>query len=90
MASLYDKKGREIIRGDVLKMYHFTGARRKKHYLYKQVLGPAEVGDFLKVGHLDFSDDFFLLRADGSVRDDCEIVASLKCDHDDRVQMSCN
>jgi IS1 family transposase len=31
-------KGYPIMVGDVLKMYHFTGARRKKHYMYKWVI----------------------------------------------------
>lgn len=31
---LHDKNGRPIYPGDLLKTYHFTGARRKRHYLY--------------------------------------------------------
>lgn len=30
-----DKYGIEIEPGDVLKVFHFVGARRKKHYMYK-------------------------------------------------------
>lgn len=29
-----DKNGREIVPGDLLKSYHFTGARKKKYFLY--------------------------------------------------------
>ena len=34
---LYDVKGKEIIAFDVIKVYHFTNYRRKKHYMYKLV-----------------------------------------------------
>ena len=30
-----DKYGRTIEHGDLLKVFHFTGARRKKYYMYK-------------------------------------------------------
>lgn len=30
-----DKMGREIRPGDLLKVFHFIGARNKKHYMYK-------------------------------------------------------
>ena len=34
----YDMNGRPIHPGDLLRTYHFTGARRKKHYLYHVVV----------------------------------------------------
>jgi len=33
----FDKNGREIKEFAVLKVFHFIGARRKKHYMYKWV-----------------------------------------------------
>lgn len=33
-----DKNGRECRVGDLLKVFHFTGARRKKHYMYKLIM----------------------------------------------------
>lgn len=33
----FDKKGIPIRAGDVLKVFHFVGARNKKHYMYKMV-----------------------------------------------------
>ena len=33
----YDKHGTEIKEFAVLKIFHFVGARRKKHYMYKWV-----------------------------------------------------
>jgi hypothetical protein len=36
--SFYDKHGRQIHKGDLLKTFHFTGARRKKYFLYHTVV----------------------------------------------------
>ncbi len=33
----YDRKGNEISEFDVVKVFHFTGARRKQHYMYKWI-----------------------------------------------------
>lgn len=33
-----DKFGIEIEECDILKVYHFTGARRKKYYMYKMAV----------------------------------------------------
>lgn len=35
---IYDKNERLIREHDLLKIYHFTGARRKKYYMYKWVV----------------------------------------------------
>ena len=32
-----DKHRRPLRVGDVLKVFHYTGARRKKYYMYKQI-----------------------------------------------------
>ena len=81
-----DKYGREIMRGDIVKVYHYTGARRKRYYIYKQALGvktwPSGTGRMM-FSHLDFD-------ADGHYYEDLkklryyEIVQSIKCDHEDR------
>jgi hypothetical protein len=34
----YDKNGIPILEGDLLRSYHFTGARKRKHYLYKKAI----------------------------------------------------
>ena len=31
----YDKNGKQILVGDLLKVFHFRGARRKKYYMYQ-------------------------------------------------------
>lgn len=36
--TLTDKYGRPIEEFDILKVYHFTGTRKKKHYMYKMVI----------------------------------------------------
>ena len=55
-----DKHGREIMRGDIVKVYHFTGSRRKRYYMYKQALGirvwPSGTGRMM-FSHLDFDSD---------------------------------
>ncbi len=37
MTKLYDEKGHEVVEGAVIRVFHFIGARRKRHYMYKQV-----------------------------------------------------
>ena len=34
----YDKNGIPILEGDLLRSYYFTGARNRKHYLYKKAI----------------------------------------------------
>ena len=56
---ILDKHGRAIEPHDVLKVFHFQ-ERRKKHYMYKQViLGPE---GFLRCTHLDGTDSWFDAR----------------------------
>jgi hypothetical protein len=53
MPKRYDMNGREICRGDLLRSYHFTGARRKKHYLYHVAVMMEHGFDMVPVSHLD-------------------------------------
>lgn len=84
-----DKTGREIVRGDIVKVYHFTGARRKRYYMYKQSLGitrhlPSGIA-VMGFSHLDMNDGFDGWYEDyGPMLSDYEIVQSIKCDHEDR------
>jgi len=88
MANIFDKNGREIMVGDVLKVYHFTAAlRRKKHYMYKQVMIADKFRDgtdILRVGHLDLTDDFYTLICDGKHLPDHEVIQSIDCKHEQR------
>lgn len=76
--ALYDKTGREIMAGDILKVFHFVGARRKRHYMYKQALKIEQLGkaDFMKIGHLNLydRDDGYHELLDGRILRDYEIV----------------
>jgi len=81
MTPLRDKTGREIEAGDILKVYHFTAAlRRKKHFMYKQAIGVVSLGlrepkDFLKISHLDMDDaDYYHQILDGRTLTDYEII----------------
>ncbi len=50
---VHDSRGVPIYPGDLLKSYHFTGARRKRHYLYHTaVLGPRGM-ELVPTSHLE-------------------------------------
>lgn len=88
--TLYDKKGIPFVLGDVVKVFHFTAAlRRKRHYMYKQVIG---FGNFergtpyVQFSHLDLTDEDYKVVAEGQILDDYEIVQSIDCEHDRRAR----
>lgn len=78
MPDLFDKTGKPIKVGDILKVFHFTGARRKKHYMYKQPIEVVILGvdakPYLKISHLNMTDDYYLEPLDGRTLTDYEIV----------------
>jgi len=90
----YDKNGVPIERGDIVKVFHFVGARRKRHYMYKQCLGldryPSSPKGWEKVffSHLNFNEigdrNGPYHEEPGSILRHYEIVQSIKCDHDER------
>ena len=47
-----DSVGNKIHEGAILRVYHFTGARNRKHYMYKQVGEYSEKHNAWKVYHL--------------------------------------
>lgn len=75
---LYDKNGIPILKGDVLKVFHFIGARREKHFMYKQVLGFKEFGKnkskYMELSHLDLESNSYFELIDGRILKDYEIV----------------
>ena len=79
-----DKDGKEMRVGDVLKVFHFEGARRKKHYMYKQIVGKVKLGmpptDYFKVSHLsrDPKEHYLINFSEGHLKD-YEIVQSWGC-----------
>ncbi len=93
-----DKHGREILPGDVLKVYHFTGAlRRKKHYMYKYVLDYEMLGyerkgshedKYLKISHLSrnkLGSDYYHVGAGLGVQKNYEIVQGEGLDDREKV-----
>ena len=87
-----DKNGREIMPGDTLKIYHFTGARRKRYYMYKYVIGIANgVSDkFYTISHLDLAGAHYTMLNDDKRHDDIEIVQGYSADgvqFDQRVRL---
>lgn len=78
--NLRDKNGRQIERGDVLKVYHFTGPRRKRYFMYKHVMGTRTLGsgtEYAVLDHLDLDGRHYLECCDGRSLPDVEIVQSV-------------
>jgi hypothetical protein len=87
--AVYDKNGREIMIGDVVKVYHFTSAlRRKRHYMYKQVTGERvwqSGSTSLFLSHLGMKDDDgYYVEKNGRVLSDYEIVQSIDARFEER------
>lgn len=82
-----DKHGREIMTGDIVKVFHFTGARRKRFFMYKQAMGvklwPSGYTAMV-FSHLNFGVDDDYYEEVGRTLKDYEIVQSIKCDHEER------
>ena len=97
-----DKNLRPIRVGDVLKVFHFTGARRKKHFMYKQVTRTQWLGGdggepkvlYFFVSHLSLKpecvdgDGGYWLGMNEGQLEDYEIVQSVKCDHEEREKVA--
>lgn len=94
MSQLFDKRGIPFQRGDVVKVFHFTGARRKRHYMYHQCLGVQEIGpnatSYVMFSHLNFIEDRKMQDGpypelpDGRCLPDYEIVQSIDCKFEER------
>lgn len=86
--ALFDKTGRAIAVGDLIKVFHFIGTRRKRHYMYKHVVGVVRLGkseaEYLWLSHLGWPDDGFHERLDGRTMDGWEIIQSIDSKFEDR------
>ena len=78
-----DKHGRAFMIGDILKVFHFTGARRKQYFMYKQIVGFRKLGgspkvDYFDVSHLDLSnsENYYIGKHEGILRE-YEIIQGL-------------
>lgn len=98
---LYDKHGIPFERGDIVKVFHFVGARGKRNYMYKQCLGPemlhpSHEKPYMMFSHLNFVTDRHVRDGpyhetiDGRKLTDYEIVQSIKCDHEERKKKMSN
>lgn len=90
---VFDKRGIPIERGDIVKVFHFSGVRRKRYYMYKQCLGVDAYKEggvrYMFFSHLNFVTDW--RERDGPYHEQLgkrldlyEIVQSVKCDHEER------
>lgn len=95
-SSCFDKRGIPIERGDIVKVFHFVGARNRRHYMFKQCLGvdryPNGKRDYVFFSHLNFigiGERNGPYHHDlGEMLSDYEIVQSIKCDHDARPRQA--
>lgn len=93
-AGLYDKRRIPIMPGDILKVYHFTAAlRRKRHYMYKQVLERVDLGErkapYYRISHLTFDPlEYYHEILDGRVLRDVEIVQGIEAYWDERPRLA--
>lgn len=92
MSAIYDKFGREIMLGDILKVFHFVGLRNKRHYMYKQVVAERVCKSpphYWFLSHLNLREgDGYHLARDGSILDGYEIVQSADAKFEDRPRLS--
>ena len=69
----YDKKGIEIREFAVIKIFHYTGPRRRKYYMYKWI--KIENGNYVAYHLTDRTGSFWLKAiADEKGTVDCEVV----------------
>ena len=100
-AETCDKHRRPMRVGDVLKVFHFTGARRKKHYMYKQITRTQWLGGYggrpkvlyFFVSHLSLKpesvngDGGYWLGMHEGMKADYEIVQASNADFEDRERV---
>jgi hypothetical protein len=86
-AVLCDKAGRQIERGDIVKVYHFTGLRGKRHFMYKQAMGLRSFGSdsqYMVFDHLNLDTEHYHELCDGRSLPDYEIVQSIDAKFEER------
>lgn len=89
-AALRDKTGRQIERGDIVKVFHFTGPRRKRHYMYKQAMGLRSFGSdsqYMVFDHLNMNTEHYHELCDGRSLSDYEIVQSIDAKFEERPRL---
>lgn len=89
MKYLLDKNGIEIKAGDLLKIFHFTGSRRKKYYLYRYVQSRNETpagSTYFIISHLDETGSTYKERIDNKKREDFEILQGFQLDKRENIE----
>lgn len=68
---MIDKKGKTIKEWDLLKIYHFTGARRKKYYMYKWIKKDLQTGDLMgySLNHTGHYFNLYSIAKNGIIKD---------------------
>lgn len=76
----FDRKGRRLELFDIVKVFHYMGARRKRNYMYKQVVEKKLTGGvgFFVLHHLQSCGETFLLRCNDKINCAYEIVQGFK------------
>lgn len=84
--NVYDKKGIPILCGDIVKVFHFVGARKKRYYMYKQCIGISSYNEngelYMFFSHLNFNEHISSRDGPypvklGTILTDYEIVQSI-------------
>jgi len=91
--NVYDKYNVAFKQFDLIKVYHFTGVRRKKYYMYKHVLGfcPRSNESRIILSHLDGKpESYYTLALKGQILTDYEIIQSALADEDERRKVAKN
>jgi hypothetical protein len=91
LKSLYDQNRREIMVGDLVKVFHFVGARRKRHYMYKHVVRETQTTCGLRIlvlSHLDNTEGNYKLICDDAVMCGYEIVQSADARFEQRPRLT--
>ena len=88
VGKIFDKHRREIMRGDVLKVFHFIGPRRKRYFMYKQAMGHRSFGGdhlYMVFDHLNLDAEHYHECCDGRVLEHYEIVQSIDSKFEERT-----
>lgn len=85
--TLYDKNRRPILVGDIIKIFHFIGGRKKKYFMYKYVYNKYTNSNgavYYTLLHLGsdpaklLTEKYFMLDEDGKILEDTEIVQGIR------------
>lgn len=73
-----DCVGNDIHEGAILKVFHFYGSRKRKHFMYKQI-GAIHANGMRKIHHLPYTEDGYYVKSANDVLID-SVVVSCECE----------